>query len=80
MSANANAAGGGGDIFDNFHKFFVANVDFQTTALQVRGYFARFGNVNHVKLIPHRASDGGEGHRRHGSIGARSTRDMGSSS
>ena len=67
MSANANAAGGGGDIFDvpsapldNSHKFFVANVDFQTTTLQVRGYFARFGNVNHVKLIPHRAFDGGE--------------------
>ena len=58
----------GGDIFDNFHKFFVAKVDFQTTTLRVRGYFARFGNVNHIKLIPHRASDNGEGHGRHGAI------------
>ena len=28
-----------------------------------------FWNVNHVKLIPHRASRGEEGHRRHGAIG-----------
>ena len=42
-------------------KFFVANVDFQTTAAQVDEFFGRFGNVNQVKLLPPPPSSGGYG-------------------
>ena len=75
---SAPVAGGGGGyepipstnpMFDtqlapleNQFKFFIANVDFSTTAPEVKSYFSQFGSVNHVKLIPHTAS-GGEKHR-----------------
>ena len=36
---------------DSF-KFFVANVDFHTTAAQVYEFFGCIGNVNQVKLLP----------------------------
>ena len=76
MSAPAAAGGGGyqpipstNPMFDtqlapleNKFKFFIANVDFSTTAPEVKTYFSQFGSVNHVKLIPHTAS-GGEKHR-----------------
>lgn len=41
---------------NNAHKFFIANIDYQTTASQVKQFFSAFGNVNHVKLIPHSSS------------------------
>ena len=43
---------------NNAYKFFIANIDFQTTAPQVKQFFSAFGSVNHVKLIPHTSSSG----------------------
>ena len=47
---------------DNQKKFFMANVDFSTTAQQVKTFFSQYGNVNYVKLVPHQQS-GGMKHR-----------------
>ena len=33
-------------------KYFIANIDFYTTAAQVEEFFSQFGKVNHVKLLP----------------------------
>jgi RNA recognition motif-containing protein len=33
-------------------KYFIANIDFYTTAAQVEEFFSQFGSVNHVKLLP----------------------------
>ena len=60
---------------NNSYKFFIANVDFQTTASQVDEFFCQFGNVNQVKLLPPPPNGGGDGgggmrklHRGHGFI------------
>jgi RNA recognition motif-containing protein len=59
---------------NNACKFFVANINFQTTAPQVKQFFSAFGNVNHVKLIPHTSSssnndDNDGGRQRHKGYG-----------